>query len=209
MFLNQGQICLCGSRILVEASLYDKFKEAFVDKVSRMKVGDPADEATKTGAVVSEQHMEKVLGYIALAREEGGRVLCGGERVYPEGDCAGGYYIQPTVIEGLDQDCRTNREEIFGPVVTLDRFETEAEALAKANATEYGLSATLWTQNLPRAHRMAEKLEAGIVWVNTWLARDLRTPFGGMKNSGLGREGGFEAMRFFTEPKNVCIRYDA
>jgi aminomuconate-semialdehyde/2-hydroxymuconate-6-semialdehyde dehydrogenase len=151
--------------------------------------------------------MEKILSYISLAKEEGGRVLCGGERVKLSGDLADGYYIQPTVIEGLDQTCRTNQEEIFGPVVTLDTFRTEEEALQKANATNYGLASTVWTENLSRAHRVAEEIEAGIVWVNCWLQRDLRTPFGGVKNSGMGREGGFEAMQFFTEPKNVCISY--
>ncbi|MGB6037522.1 MAG: aldehyde dehydrogenase [Cryomorphaceae bacterium] len=206
-FANQGQICLCGSRILVEESIYEKFKEAFVAKVSKMKVGDPSSEETKLGAVVSEPHMEKILSYISLAKEEGGRVLCGGERVKLAGDLADGYYIQPTVIEGLDQTCRTNQEEIFGPVVTLDTFRTEEEALQKANATNYGLASTVWTENLSRAHRVAEEIEAGIVWVNCWLQRDLRTPFGGVKNSGIGREGGFEAMQFFTEPKNVCISY--
>jgi aminomuconate-semialdehyde/2-hydroxymuconate-6-semialdehyde dehydrogenase len=206
-FANQGQICLCGSRILVEESVYEKFKNAFVAKISKMKVGDPSAEDTKLGAVVSEPHMKKILSYISLAKEEGGRVLCGGERVELAGDLADGYYIQPTVIEGLDQMCRTNQEEIFGPVVTLDTFRTEEEALQKANATNYGLASTVWTENLPRAHRVAEKLEAGIVWVNCWLQRDLRTPFGGVKNSGMGREGGFEAMQFFTEPKNVCISY--
>jgi aminomuconate-semialdehyde/2-hydroxymuconate-6-semialdehyde dehydrogenase len=206
-FANQGQICLCGSRILVEESIYEKFKEAFVAKVSKMKVGDPSSEDTKLGAVVSEPHMEKILRYIDIAKQEGGRVLCGGERVRLGGDLENGYYIQPTVIEGLDQTCRTNQEEIFGPVVTLDTFKTEEEALEKANATNYGLASTVWTENLSRAHRVAEKLEAGIVWVNCWLQRDLRTPFGGVKNSGMGREGGFEAMQFFTEPKNVCISY--
>jgi aminomuconate-semialdehyde/2-hydroxymuconate-6-semialdehyde dehydrogenase len=206
-FANQGQICLCGSRILVEESIYEKFKEAFVAKVSKMKVGDPSSEDTKLGAVVSEPHMEKILSYIDIAKQEGGRVLCGGERVRLGGDLTDGYYIQPTVIEGLDQKCRTNQEEIFGPVVTIDTFKTEEEALEKANATNYGLASTVWTENLPRAHRVAEKLEAGIVWVNCWLQRDLRTPFGGVKNSGMGREGGFEAMQFFTEPKNVCISY--
>jgi len=206
-FANQGQICLCGSRILIEESIYKKFKEAFVAKVSKMKVGDPSAEGTKLGAVVSETHMEKILSYISLAKAEGGRVLCGGERVKLEGELAEGYYIQPTVIEGLNQLCRTNQEEIFGPVVTLDTFKTEDEALAKANATNYGLASTVWTENLSRAHRVAEKVEAGIVWVNCWLQRDLRTPFGGVKNSGMGREGGFEAMQFFTEPKNVCISY--
>jgi aminomuconate-semialdehyde/2-hydroxymuconate-6-semialdehyde dehydrogenase len=207
-FANQGQICLCGSRILVEKPIYEKFKSAFVDKVRRMKVGDPSKDETKMGAMVSEDHLKKILSYIELAKEEGGRILCGGERVAPEGQLSGGYYISPAVIEGLGQACRSNQEEIFGPVVTLDVFENEQEALEKANATPYGLSATLWTENLSRAHRMAEHIEAGIVWVNCWLQRDLRTPFGGVKNSGMGREGGFEAMRFFTEPKNVCIKYD-
>jgi len=206
-FANQGQICLCGSRILVEESIYEKFKEAFVGKVSKMKVGDPSSEDTKLGAVVSKPHMEKILSYISLAKEEGGRILCGGERVKLAGDLSDGYYVQPTVIEGLDQTCRTNQEEIFGPVVTLDTFRTEEEALQKANATNYGLASTVWTENLSRAHRVAEEIEAGIVWVNCWLQRDLRTPFGGVKNSGMGREGGFEAMQFFTEPKNVCISY--
>jgi aminomuconate-semialdehyde/2-hydroxymuconate-6-semialdehyde dehydrogenase len=206
-FANQGQICLCGSRILVEETIYEKFKEAFVAKVSKMKVGDPSKEETKMGAVVSEPHMQKVLSYIELAEKEGGRILCGGKREILSGALAEGFYIQPTVIEGLDQNCRTNQEEIFGPVVTLDTFKTEEEALAKANSTTYGLAATVWTENLSRAHRVAEKLEAGIVWVNCWLQRDLRTPFGGVKNSGMGREGGFEAMQFFTEPKNVCISY--
>jgi aminomuconate-semialdehyde/2-hydroxymuconate-6-semialdehyde dehydrogenase len=206
-FANQGQICLCGSRILVEETFYEKFKEAFVAKVSKMKVGDPSKEETKMGAVVSEPHMKKILSYIELAEKEGGRILCGGKREILSGELAEGFYIQPTVIEGLDQNCRTNQEEIFGPVVTLDTFKTEEEALAKANSINYGLAATVWTENLSRAHRVAEKLEVGIVWVNCWLQRDLRTPFGGVKNSGMGREGGFEAMQFFTEPKNVCISY--
>jgi aminomuconate-semialdehyde/2-hydroxymuconate-6-semialdehyde dehydrogenase len=205
-FANQGQICLCGSRILIEKSIYEKFKTAFVEKVSKMKVGNPQDPTTKTGAVVSEQHMNKVLSYIALAKEEGGTVLCGGERVLLEGENAGGYFIQPTVIEGLGPDCRTNREEIFGPVVTLQPFETEEEALHLANATEYGLACSIWTSDLTRAHRFSSKIESGIVWVNCWLLRDLRTPFGGVKNSGVGREGGWEALRFFTEAQNVCIQ---
>lgn len=204
-FSNQGQICLCGSRILVEKSIYEKFKTAFVEKVSAMNVGDPLNENTKTGAVVSEQHMNKVLAYIELAKQEGGKVLCGGERVWLEGKNKGGYFIAPTIIEGLDEFCRTNQEEIFGPVVTIAPFENYNDAVSKANATEYGLSATVWTTNLNIAHRIANDLDAGIVWINTWLLRDLRTPFGGVKNSGVGREGGFEALRFFTEPQNVCI----
>ena len=206
-FANQGQICLCGSRILVEESLYPKFVEAFVQKVSRMKVGNPSDPETKLGAVVSKSHMEKILSYIELAQQEGGKIECGGNRVQIEGDLSEGYFIEPTVITGLDQSCKSNQEEIFGPVVTIDSFKDETDALTKANATPYGLASTVWTENLKKAHRVAERIEAGIVWVNCWLERDLRTPFGGVKNSGMGREGGFEAMRFFTEPKNVCIKY--
>ncbi len=204
-FSNQGEICLCGSRILVERSIYERFRDAFVERVRALRVGDPMDAATEQGAIVSAQHCEKVLSYIALAREEGGRVLCGGERVQLDGRCAHGFFIAPTVIEGLDASCRTNREEIFGPVVTLLPFDTDAEAVALANATEYGLAASVWTQDLTRAHRVAGAIDCGIVWVNCWMVRDLRTPFGGMKQSGVGREGGEEALHFFTESKNVCI----
>ena len=205
-FANQGQICLCGSRIYIQRGIYDKFRDAFVEKVKRMQVGAPDNPKTKMGAVVSEPHMEKVLSYIQLARDEGGKVLCGGERVRLEGEYENGYFIAPTVIEGLDHTCRTNQEEIFGPVVTLQPFHTEEEVLGYANSTKYGLASTIWTSNLKRAHRMAAQLHTGIVWVNCWLLRDLRTPFGGVKQSGIGREGGFEALRFFTEPKNVCVK---
>jgi aminomuconate-semialdehyde/2-hydroxymuconate-6-semialdehyde dehydrogenase len=204
-FANQGQICLCGSRILIERSIYEKFKNSFVEKVRELKVGDPQDASSDLGAVVSQAHFDKVTGHIALAREEGGRILCGGAAVRLEGRCADGWFIAPTVIEGLGPDCRTNQDEIFGPVVTLLPFDSEAEALSLANSTNYGLAASLWTTNLNRAHRVAASLDTGIVWINCWLRRDLRTPFGGMKDSGLGREGGVEALRFFTEPKNVCI----
>ena len=205
-FANQGQICLCGSRIFVEKPLYEKFKTNFVEKVKKLKIGDPLDEKTNIGAVVSKLHMEKILSYIELAREEGGNILLGGNQVNLQGRCENGYFIQPTIIENLAHDCRTNQEEIFGPVVTITPFDNEDEVLTYANSVEYGLSATVWTENLSRAHRMAEKIESGIVWVNTWLLRDLRTPFGGVKNSGVGREGGFEALRFFTEEKNVCVK---
>lgn len=205
-FTNQGEICLCGSRIFVERPLYDRFLEAFVKQTKALVVGDPFEEKTRIGALVSEAHMNKVLSYIALAQQEGGTVVTGGKRVSIPGRCSKGFFVEPTVITGLPQDCRTNNEEIFGPVVTIMPFDTEEEALALANATTYGLSATVWTTHLARAHRVSEKLKCGIVWVNCWLYRDLRTPFGGTKQSGVGREGGWEAMRFFTEAKNICIR---
>ncbi len=206
-FLNQGEICLCGSRIFVERPIYEKFKTAFVEKVkAELVVGNPMDAQTKTGAIVSQLHFEKVLSYIELAKQEGGTILCGGHAVKPEGKYANGWYIAPTVIEGLAYDCRTNQEEIFGPVVTITPFDTEEEVLMMANSTEYGLAGVVWTENLTRAHTMANKIKAGIVWINCWLLRDLRTPFGGVKSSGVGREGGWEALRFFTEAKNVCIK---
>ncbi len=206
-FANQGQICLCGSRIYVERPIYERFKADFVAKVSALKPGDPSLAATKTGAVVSEAHLHKVLGYIRLAQEEGGKVLAGGKQAILEGRCTHGWFIEPTVIEGLPADCRTNQEEIFGPVVTIAPFDKEEEVLSWANGTEYGLASVVWTENISRAHKMAARLETGIVWINCWLVRDLRTPFGGVKQSGVGREGGMEALHFFTEPKNVCIRY--
>lgn len=245
-FANQGEICLCGSRIFVERPLYERFRNDFVERVKALKIGDPSDPATDVGAIVSKQHFEKILSYIELARKEGGAILCGGKPVNfanrhaeygglaaavtspaaagssktptsddPASDEARfsepvsrltGWFIEPTVIEGLAYDCRTNQEEIFGPVVTIQPFETEAEVLRYANSVRYGLAAIVWTENLSRAHRLSAMLEAGIVWVNCWMLRDLRTPFGGMKESGLGREGGFEALRFFTEEKNVCVK---
>ena len=205
-FSNQGEICLCGSRIFIEKSIYTKFKEAFVARVQSLKVGDPNNDDSNMGAIVSLQHKQKILSYIRLAEEEGGKILCGGNELKLDGRCANGYFIEPTIIEGLDYKCRTNQEEIFGPVVTLNPFENEEEVLMMANSVNYGLSATIWTNDLKRAHRVAEKVEAGIVWINSWLVRDLRTPFGGVKASGVGREGGWEAMRFFTEAKNVFIK---
>ena len=206
-FANQGQICLCGSRILVEESIYERFKNDFVERAKAIKVSDPNDPEAKISAVVSWPHYEKILSYIQLATEEGGEILCGGEPAKMEGEFDKGWFIKPTVIVGLGPECRVNLEEIFGPVVTLQSFSDEEEALRLANHSEYGLSATIWTENLSRAHRMAKKIESGIVWINTWLKRDLRTPFGGVKNSGVGREGGLEALRFFSEPKNVCIDF--
>ncbi len=204
-FSNQGQICLCGSRILVEESIYEKFKEEFIARVKKLTVGDPLEENSKQGAVVSNMHFDKVRGCIDLALQEGGKILTGGNVVKLSGRCENGLFIEPTVIEGLGANCRTNMEEIFGPVVTLQSFKTEDEALQLANTSDYGLSATIWTQDISRANRVAARVGSGIIWVNCWLLRDLRTPFGGFKNSGVGREGGWEALRFFTEPKNVCI----
>lgn len=205
-FSNQGEICLCGSRIFVERSIYNHFVEEFVSRTKKLVVGDPQDEQTRVGALVSEVHMKKVLGYIDLAKEEGGTILTGGNQVKLSGRCAQGYFVEPTVITGLDAFCRTNQEEIFGPVVTIMPFDTEDEVIGYANSTGYGLSATIWTENLKRAHRVAAQVKSGIIWVNCWLFRDLRTPFGGMKQSGVGREGGWEALRFFTEAKNVCVK---
>jgi aminomuconate-semialdehyde/2-hydroxymuconate-6-semialdehyde dehydrogenase len=206
-FANQGQICLCGSRIFVQRGIYDQFKTAFVEKLKSHTVSYPSDPNARMGALVSKSHLEKVLSYVELAKEEGGTVLFGGNQVHLDAPYDGGYYMQPTVIEGLAYDCRTNQEEIFGPVVTLTPFDTEEEVLMMANSTQYGLSATIWTNNLKKAHRLADKVDAGIVWVNAWLVRDLRTPFGGVKASGVGREGGWEALRFFTEAKNTFIQY--
>jgi aminomuconate-semialdehyde/2-hydroxymuconate-6-semialdehyde dehydrogenase len=205
-FANQGQICLCGSRIFVERPMYEQFKSDFVERTSRLKVGDPLDADTNVGAVVSKPHFEKIMSYIDLAQQEGGRILTGGKQVNLDGRCADGFFIEPTIIEGLSPDCRTNQEEIFGPVVTIMPFDTEEEVLSHANSVRYGLSSTLWTENLSRAHRVAAQIESGIVWINCWLLRDLRTPFGGVKDSGMGREGGFVALKFFTEEKNVCIK---
>ena len=205
-FRNQGEICLCGSRIFIEKKIYEKFKIDFTEKVRKLRVGDPMKDDTDLGAIVSKQHFEKILSYIDLAEKEGGKIICGGKKFIPEGRCKDGWFIEPTVIEGLKYDCRTNQEEIFGPVVTITPFESEDEVMMMANSTQYGLASILWTENLTRAHRLAAKINTGIVWINCWMERDLRTPFGGMKNSGVGREGGFEALRFFTESKNVCIK---
>ena len=206
-FANQGQICLCGSRIFVEEKIYEKFKKDFIKKVSELKVGNPSEENTNIGALVSKEHLDKVKSFIDITEDEGGKILFGGNKVEVE-NCKNGYYLQPTIIEVKDNKCKLNQEEIFGPVVTIMSFKTDVEALQLANDVKYGLSATLWTNNLNRTMQFSKQLHTGIVWVNTWMLRDLRTPFGGQKDSGVGREGGFEALRFFTEPKNICIQYE-
>ena len=205
-FANQGQVCLCGSRVFVERSAYKDFVDRFIDKASQLKIGDPLDDKTEQGAIVNKAQLDKVKFYIDLAQKEGGKIALGGKAPESINDrCRDGYFFPPTVITGLPVSCRTNREEIFGPVVTITPFDNEEEVIGYANDTDYGLASSVWTQNLNRAHRVAEKIHTGTVWVNCWLVRDLRVPFGGMKASGVGREGGEEALRFFTEPKNVCI----
>jgi aminomuconate-semialdehyde/2-hydroxymuconate-6-semialdehyde dehydrogenase len=205
-FSNQGEICHCSSRILVERPVYDEFVERFVAGAQTLRLGDPLEPATEQGAVVSKAHFDKILSYLALAKEEGGTFLCGGTAApAPNARCKDGWFVLPTVIASLSSGCRTNQEEIFGPVVTVAPFDSEDQAVAEANATRYGLSAVVWTRDLARAHRVADRLDTGVVWVNSWMHRDLRVPFGGVKASGVGREGGMEALHFFTEPKNVCI----
>ena len=205
-FSNQGQICLCGSRLFIEENIYNKFKESLILKVSNLIVGDPKDNNSDLGAVVSKSHMEKILSRIEEAKKLGGKVLIGGSRKYLDGDLSEGYYIEPTVIEGLSYKCSINQEEIFGPVLTLIPFKNEEDVIMMANSTKYGLSASIFTENISKGHRVASAIKSGVIWINTWLLRDLRIPFGGMKQSGLGREGGFKSLQFFTEPKNVCVK---
>ena len=203
-FSNQGQICLCSSRIMVEENIYNKFRKDFVEKVSALIVGDPIEDSTQIGSITSKPHLDKVMTYIELAQEEGGTILTGGKQVNIKGRCEGGWFVEPTVIDGLINSCRTNQEEIFGPIVTIIPFKDEGEAINIANDTEYGLSATIWTEDIDKATRVARNIDAGVIWINCWLVRNLRTPFGGMKQSGMGREGGTEILNFFTEPKNIC-----
>ena len=205
-FTNQGQICLCGSRLFVQEKIYEKFRDALITKTKKLKVGDPKNPDSNLGAVVSEEHMEKILSKIEKAKELGGKIVIGGERKILDGELKDGYYIQPTIIEGLSSDCDINQEEIFGPVVSLIPFKTEEEVVEMANSTKYGLSASIFTENISKGHRVAANIDSGVVWINTWLLRDLRIPFGGMKHSGVGREGGFKSLQFFTEPKNVCVK---
>ena len=203
-FSNQGQICLSSSRILIQAEFFEQFKQDFIGKVTELIVGDPQDNRSNLGAVSSNNHFEKIMNYIELAEKEGGNILLGGKAVKLNGRCKKGWFIEPTIIEGLNNSAKTNQEEIFGPVVTLIPFNDEEDAIQIANESDYGLSATIWTEDKKRATRVSNQVEAGVIWVNCWLVRDLRTPFGGMKQSGLGREGGSEALKFFTEQKNVC-----
>jgi aminomuconate-semialdehyde/2-hydroxymuconate-6-semialdehyde dehydrogenase len=204
-FQNSGQICLCGSRILIEKSIYTEIRDAFVARAKQLRLGDPTDIKNQMGSIISKAHFDKVMSHIELAIAEGGELLCGGNAVAPVGRCEQGWFIAPTVFENLGPYTRTNQEEIFGPVVTLQAFEDETDAIALANASDYGLAASIWTSDIRRAHHVANAVECGIIWINTWLQRDLRTPFGGMKQSGMGREGGLDAMRFFSETKNICI----
>ena len=204
-FRNQGQICLCGSRLFVEEPIYEKFKATFVKRTQELKVGNPKTD-NNLGAVVSKNHMNSILSKIELAKEEGGKVLCGGNRLILDGELSEGYYIEPTIIEGLNHMCRTNQEEIFGPVVSIMPFKNEEDVIEMANSTRYGLAASIFTKDISKGHRVAAKIDSGIIWINTWMMRDLRIPFGGMKDSGVGREGGFKSLEFFTEPKNVCLK---
>jgi len=206
-FSNQGEICLCGSRILVQEGIYEKFLKLFVEKTKQLVVGDPKDPKTNVGALVSKEHREKVEYFIALGKEEGGTIVCGGNRPHVSEELKNGYYLNPTIITGLSPKCRTQQEEIFGPVVGITTFKTEEEAIEIANCVKYGLAATLWTENIGRAHRVAQEIESGTVWVNCWMVRDLRVPFGGVKHSGLGRASGEASIDFYTEQKNVCIKF--
>ncbi|MBT5093774.1 MAG: aldehyde dehydrogenase, partial [Halobacteriovoraceae bacterium] len=204
-FANQGQICLCGSRIFVERPIYSKFKDALLEKMKTLRQGDPLDENTSQGAVVSKEHYQKILSCLEVAKTEGGEILAGGGPAKMSGENSNGYFIEPTLIEGLSNNCQTNREEIFGPVATIIPFDDEEEVISMANTSEYGLSGTIWSQDLEKAERVALQIDSGVLWINTWLMRDLRTPFGGMKASGRGREGGLYGLKFFSEMKNICI----
>ena len=204
-FSNQGQICLCSSRLLIQQTIYEKFKKDLSIKVSELLIGDPSKIETQFGSISSEDHLQKVVSYIELAKKEGGKIIAGGKTVELKGRCSNGWFIEPTLVEDLGPSSRVNQEEIFGPVVTLQPFDSEADAIDLANNTDYGLSATVWTNDIEKGEKVAKRIDAGVIWINCWLLRDLRTPFGGMKNSGLGREGGDDALKFFTEQKNICM----
>ena len=204
---DRGQVCLCGSRVLIEDSIYDEFRDRFIDAVEAMRVGEPSDEATDLGALISGQHLEKVQSYVELAKQEGGNLLTGGAPCMTA-EFEHGNWMGPAVIEGLSPDSRCSTEEIFGPVVTLHPFSSEDEAVAIANNTRYGLAGSVWTGDLEKGKRVSEAIETGMVWVNTWLHRDLRVPFGGVKDSGVGREGGKWSLGFFSEAMNVCVKHD-
>jgi len=206
-FSNQGEICLCGSRIIVQEVIYERFVKAFVEETKKLVVGDPRNPKTNVGALVSAQHREKVESYISLTAECGGTILTGGDRPKLEGDLANGYFLNPTIITGLGSNCKIQQEEIFGPVVGITTFKTEEEAIEIANSTKYGLAAMLWTENARRVHRVSPQLDVGTVWVNCWMVRDLRVPFGGVKHSGLGRAGGNASIDFYTEQKNICVKF--
>ncbi|RCH76245.1 MAG: aldehyde dehydrogenase family protein [Candidatus Poseidoniales archaeon] len=206
-FLNQGQVCLCGSRILVEDPIYDQFMDMFVESVESMVIGDPMHEDTDLGALISKQHLEKVESYVSLALEEGGEIVTGGKPCLPK-ELEGGNWMSPTVVTGLGTESRCSTEEVFGPFVTVHRFNSEEDAIKIANNTRYGLAGSIWTGDIERGKRVAESIHTGMIWVNTWLHRDLRVPFGGVKDSGVGREGGKWSMGFFSEPLNVCLKHD-
>lgn len=208
-FTNSGQVCLCGSRVLIDTKIYDAFVPKFIAAVAAMKVGNPDDESTDIGSVISQQHMEKVLSYIELAKQEGGRIAYGGQRIIPEQPrLCNGSFISPTIVENLSISSRCATEEIFGPVVTLHRFDSDVQAIEMTNSTQYGLAGSIWTTNTSRGKEFAKQVDSGILWVNTWLHRDLRTPFGGVKNSGVGREGGDWSLNFFSELSNICVKDD-
>ena len=205
-FLNQGQVCLCGSRILVQEKIYDDFVKKFVSEVQNMKIGDPSDENTKLGALISPEHLSKVEEYIKIAKDEGGTVLTGGYPNLPK-EFKNGNWISPTVIADLDVNSRCSTEEIFGPVVTIHKFSNEKEAIEIANNTRYGLAGSIWNNDIEKANRVAESIHTGMIWINTWLHRDLRVPFGGVKDSGVGREGGKWSLSFFSEAMNICVKH--
>ncbi len=207
-FLNQGQICLCGSRLFVQKTIYNRFRAAFLEKSKQLIVGDPKNKNSDLGAIVSQEHLEKIIEKIDLAKKEGGRIILGGKRIFLDGALSGGYYMEPTIIEGTKYTDSINQEEVFGPVVTIIPFESEEEVVMMCNSTKYGLSASIFSNNISKAHRVASKIDSGVIWINTWLLRDLRIPFGGMKHSGLGREGGYNSLEFFTETKNVCLKIE-